>query len=161
MVVPPPALPANTGLALLTLLQRIAAAPPTVPTAPVPLVAPLRPPAPIGSLPYHFGTPWDERTQDKLYDGVRKIIPKIGDTIGRELSLSDPHTSPYINMSLVTSSGALALKNNDLTYANLKLSKSTEKGQAPIAPSTTPMLAASRAVLFMFHGTRPSWLSTP
>ena len=145
-VVTPPAQPADSGLALFSLLQKLAAAQHTVPPAPVPLVAPTRAPAPIGSLPYHFGTPWDERTQGKNIDGVRKIIPKIGHTIGLELSLSDTHTSPYINMSLVTSSGTLALRNNDLTYANLKLSKSVEKGQAPTGPSITPMLAAARRI---------------
>ena len=106
----------------------------------------MRAPAPLGSLPYHFNTPWNSRSQDKLYDGIRKIIPKINDTLGRELSLSDPLTSPYINLSLVTPTGALSLKNNDLSYANLRLSKSTEKGQAPIAPSATPMLAAARRI---------------
>ena len=144
VVAPPPVLPADSGHALLSLLQRLVATPAAVPAIPVPPVTSLRSPAPIGSLPYHFSTPWDERSQGKFIDGARKLIPKIGHTIGLELSLSDAHTSPYLNMALVTSSGALALKNNDLTYANLKLSKSAEKGQAPTGPSITPMLAAAR-----------------
>ena len=144
----PLALPADPGLALLSLMkqmsEKFAATPPSVPKAAVPPVTPTRAPVPTGSLPNHFGTPWDDRTHARLIDGVRKIIPKINGTIARELSLSDSLITPYLSMAHLTPAGVLAMRDNDQRYSNLKKSKSMDKGEPPTAPSSTPMLEASR-----------------